>query len=87
MPATLALERVLALIDSVLTVPDEYLLRACHSLLDVQHLIAEPAGAAALAGAASIREELSGHTVVLLVSGGNLTPALLQRALALPILT
>ena len=86
-PATLALERVLALIDSVLTVPDEYLLRACHSLLDVQHLIAEPAGAAALAGAASIREELSGHTVVLLVSGGNLTPALLQRALALPILT
>ncbi|CAB4925104.1 unannotated protein [freshwater metagenome] len=86
-PARLALERIIALVDNVLTVPDEYLLRACHTLLDVQHLVAEPAGAAALAGAASIREELSGHTVVLLVSGSNLTPAMLTRVLALPILT
>ncbi len=79
-PATLALERVLALIDDVITITDEVILQACRTLIDVQHLVTEPAGAAALAGALSVREKLAGRTVVLVISGGNLTPALLERA-------
>ena len=71
---------MLALIDDVITIPDEVILQACRTLLDVQHLVAEPAGAAALAGAHSIREKLVGRSIVLLVCGGNLTPALLGRA-------
>ncbi len=81
-PAELALERVLALVDDVLLVDDEVLLRACHTLLELQHLVAEPAGAASLAGAASIRAELAGQTVVLVISGGNLTPAHMAAAIA-----
>jgi len=83
-PARLALDCVLALIDEVITVPDADLLRAVRSLLEVQHLVAEPAGAAALAGAATRREQLRGQTVVLVSSGANLTPALLERALSAP---
>jgi len=81
-PAELALRLVLSLIDHVATVADHVLLEAVRALLEVQHLVAEPAGAAALAGAATMREALAGQTVVLVVSGGNLTPALLERALA-----
>src|SRR5882724_3656184 len=51
-PATLALDRVLALIDDVATVPDADILRAVRTLLEGTHLVAEPAGAASLAGAA-----------------------------------
>jgi threonine dehydratase len=83
-PAQLALDCVLALIDEVITVPDADLLRSIRSLIEVQHLVAEPAGAAALAGAATRREQLAGKTVVLVVSGGNLTPALFERAIAGP---
>ena len=50
-PAVLALEFVLSLVDAVLAVPDTDLLRSVRSLMEVQHLVAEPAGAAALAGA------------------------------------
>jgi len=85
-PAALALEGVLALVDEVVTVPDEDLLRSIRSLLETQHIVAEPAGAAALAGAASWRADLAGRTVVLVVSGGNLTPAVLAQALAGPAL-
>lgn len=85
-PAELALDRVLALLDAVIAVPDTALLQAIRTLLEVQHLVAEPAGAAALAGAAAVREQLAGRTVVLVSSGSNLTPALLERALAGPAL-
>lgn len=79
-PAALALERVIALVDDVITVPDDDILRACRSMLELQHLVTEPAGAAALAGAASVAEELRSKRVVLVVSGANLTTALFQRA-------
>jgi threonine dehydratase len=80
-PAVLALERVLALLDEVITVPDADLLRGVRTLLDRQHLVVEPAGAAALTGALSRRARLAGQTVVLVCSGGNLTPAALDAAL------
>jgi threonine dehydratase len=80
-PAELALDRVLALLDEVIAVPDTALLRSIRTLLEIQHLVVEPAGAAALAGAAAVRDRLVGRTVVLVCSGANLTPAILGRAL------
>jgi threonine dehydratase len=80
-PAALALDRVLALLDEVIAVPDATLLRSIRTLLEVQHLVVEPAGAAALAGAAAARDRLAGRTVVLVCSGANLTPAILGRVL------
>jgi threonine dehydratase len=83
-PAELALERVIALVDDVITIPDDGILRACRTMLDIQHLVTEPAGAAALAGAASVAKELRAKRVVLVVSGANLTPALFIRAMEGP---
>jgi len=48
------------------------------------HILAEPAGVAALAGAWREREALRGERVVLVLTGANLTMALLKRALATP---
>ncbi len=83
-PAGLALAAILSLLDEVVVVPDEELLAGVRALLEVQHLVAEPAGAAALAGAVARRATLPGRTVVVVVSGGNLTPALLARAMRAP---
>jgi threonine dehydratase len=83
-PAELALQLVLTLIDDVVAVSDDELLQAVRWMIESHHLVAEPAGAAAVAGAATCRDDLAGKTVVLVVSGGNLTPALLARAMAGP---
>ncbi|WP_226622058.1 threonine/serine dehydratase [Alloyangia pacifica] len=68
-----------------LAVSEEEALKAMQ--LAVRHLkiVAEPGGAVALASALFRKEEIAGDAVICTVSGGNVDPAILARALALDI--
>ena len=71
-----------SLLADVRLVSDDSMLRAIRRLLLDEHIVAEPAGAAATAAWLGSTEPLDGDTV-LLVSGANVTPETLQRALQL----
>jgi threonine dehydratase len=81
-PAHLALEGLWAWIDDAVTVPDDALLAGVRALVEHAHLLAEPAGAAALAAAWAQRARIGGRRVVLVVTGANITRPALDRALA-----
>lgn len=83
-PARRALAGVLALVDEVVTVPDRTLLMALRTMLTDAHLLTEPAGAAALAGAWADRTHLVDRTIVLVASGANATAEIVSQALAGP---
>ena len=69
------------LADFVL-VDDEALRGALRGLLAEEHLLAEGAGAAGVAAALERRAELAGKTVVIPISGGNLSEERLRSVLA-----
>ena len=69
-------------LDDFVLVSDDDLYEAMHTLLVEGHVVAEGAGAAAVAAARQLRDRLQGKTVVCWVSGGNATAESLQRALA-----
>ena len=68
LPLRIIRERV----DDIVLVTDEEIARAMVELLETR-IVAEGAGAAALAAAHRIRERLADKKVVLVVSGGNVT--------------
>jgi threonine dehydratase len=79
-------EHILAYVDGILNVTEEEIYAAMRVYLSVTNLIPEPSGAVTLAGALYHADELpkASKTVVIL-SGGNLDPALraqLERELA-----
>jgi threonine dehydratase len=59
------------------------MLRGIVHYLEATHNLVEGAAAAPLAAAIKLRDRLAGKKVVLIVSGGNLSPANLRRALEL----
>jgi threonine dehydratase len=65
-------------------VSDEQILKAMFWMLERTRSLAEPAGAAPLAAAYQLREELKGKKIALVCSGGNATPAQIQMALFTP---
>lgn len=69
------------LVDEMRLCSEEELLRAIYRLLLDEHTLAEPAGAAATAAFLQTGRAHAGQTVVLLVTGANLTPELLRRAI------
>lgn len=69
-------------IDDIRLVTDEDLCRAIVMLLEEAHLVAEGAGAASLAAGVQLRDELAGHKVALIVSGGNITLDTLRWAIS-----
>ena len=71
-----------ALIDDIRLVTDDEMLHAIAFLLLNEHTVAEPAGAAATAALLKSRKELAGKNVVLLVTGANIAPDILRRAVA-----
>jgi threonine dehydratase len=71
------------LLDDFRLVTDAEMRRAILTLLETAHVLAEGAGAAALAAAYAMRAELAGQTVGIVVSGGNLTLASLAEAIAM----
>lgn len=70
-----------ALVDRVVGVTDEEVLAAMRRLALTTKQVVEPSGAAGLAAALSGRVEVAGRRVGIVLSGGNLTPEVLSRAL------
>jgi threonine dehydratase len=66
------------LVDDVRLVSEEQMLNAIRHLLLEEHIVAEPAGAAATAALMQSAEKAK--TVVALVTGSNIEPDVLQRA-------
>jgi threonine dehydratase len=65
-------------VDEVVTVSDDDTARALVMLLERAKLVVEPAGAVGVAAVMAKKVKKSGKTVVIL-SGGNIDPLLLQR--------
>ncbi len=84
-PGTLNFQIVKELVDEVVTVSDDDTARALLVLLERSKLVVEPAGAVGVAalvsGAISASGGELGRTVVVL-SGGNIDPLLMQRVVA-----
>ncbi len=69
-------------VDDIRLVSDAELRRTILTLLETSGMLAEGAGAAALAAAYQMREQLAGQKVAVVLSGGNLTLDALRTALA-----
>jgi threonine dehydratase len=80
-PARQALEGLWRFVDDAMTVAEADLLAAVRTLVESAHVLTEPSGAASLAAAWDRREDVRGSTVVLLLSGSNIAPPVLRRAL------
>ena len=72
-PGDLTFEHVQALVDDVMTVTDDQIKGALRWLFSEANLVAEPSGAAAVAGA--LARGSAGGMSVAIVSGGNVDPA------------
>lgn len=70
------------LIDTVVVVPVNEIERCVRTIARTHHVIAEGAGAAALA--AALRSECGGARVVALISGGNIDAAMFSRLTTQP---
>jgi threonine dehydratase len=68
------------LVDDVVVVSEEQMLRAIEILLAEEHVLAEPAGAASTAALLNAGTEF-GENVVLVVSGANISRDILGRAI------
>ncbi len=68
-------------LDDFLLVSDESIYEALHLLIQHTHNLVEGAGAAAFAGALSVRENLAGQKVVVVMSGGNISTRELNKVL------
>ena len=67
--------------DTGYTISDEDALRAVAFAFNELKIVVEPGGAAALACLLSQRVDVKGQTVLVTLSGGNIDPAMMQRAL------
>ena len=71
------------LLDDFILVDDDEMRVAVRHFLEKAKTLAEPAGAAPLAAALKIREQVEGKKVALILSGGNISPAELSQCLAI----
>ncbi len=70
------------LLDDFLLVSDDAMRAAIILYLQKAKTLAEPAGAASLAGALQAQDKLRGKKVAVILSGGNITPEQLKTVLA-----
>jgi threonine dehydratase len=68
-------------LDDVVTLEEEELREGIRLALRTTHNLAEGAGAASLAAAVKLRDQLAGKRVACVMSGGNITNATLQQVL------
>jgi threonine dehydratase len=80
-PAVRTLSIVKRYVDDVLTVTDEAIARTIVVLLERTKLLAEGAGAAALAAVLELDGRVGGQKIGVVISGGNIDPNLLGKAL------
>ena len=69
------------LLDDFVLVSEEELRRATYLMVEKTRNLVEPAGAAPLAAALRLRDQLAGKTIGLMCSGGNISPAQLAEIL------
>jgi threonine dehydratase len=72
-PVPEALELMSQAVDEVMLVTDDEIIESMRWLHRDAGLIVEPAGAAGVAGAAKLRDELTGKCVAIPLTGGNVT--------------
>jgi threonine dehydratase len=70
------------LLDDFVLVSDDEIDAATVVMIEKTRTLVEAAGAAALAAALKLRDQLRGRTVALICSGGNISPAQLKALLA-----
>ena len=70
-------------LDDFLLLSEEEIMWAMLRMIEQAHTLVEPAGAASLAGAYRLRDELSGKQVGIVCSGGNTSLEHLKRVLTL----
>jgi threonine dehydratase len=80
-PSLLTLELARRHVDEVVLVEEIEMLRAIRLLFEWEHLLAEPAGAAAVAGLLYHYRPKPDERVVALLSGANVTDEVMMRAL------
>lgn len=81
MPGALTFEINAPRLGGALVVTDEEALAAMRAAMEEFGLVAEPGGAVALAAALFGRIDMKGRTVVAAVTGSNVDPLVLQRAI------
>ncbi|MEM7353837.1 MAG: threonine/serine dehydratase [Acidobacteriota bacterium] len=69
------------LLDDFLLVSEEDIREAVGIYLEQAHTLAEGAGASCLAAALNVKDQIQGQRVVLILSGGNISPAQLAEVL------
>jgi threonine dehydratase len=69
-------------LDDFVLVTDDEMRAAIRLYLEKAKTLAEPAGAAPLAAALKLREQLRGRRIALILSGGNISPQELRDCLA-----
>ena len=70
------------LIDDVMLLSEEEILKGVRAAVETTHNLAEAAGAVSIAAALKLQERLAGKKVVAVMSGGNLDHAHLMEAMA-----
>ena len=75
-------QRAMRDLDDFVLVSEEAIRSATVQMIEGTRALVEPAGAAPLAGALSLRSQLAGRTVALICSGGNITLLQLRELLA-----
>jgi threonine dehydratase len=80
-PGQLTLELAQRYVDEVVLVQDDEMLRSIRLLFEWEHLLAEPAGAAALAALLYHYSPAPNERVVVVLSGANVTDEVMIRAL------
>ena len=80
-PAAMTQNIINQQVDDIVTVSEEEIAHAIRLLLFHTHNLAEGAGAASLAAAVKLRDQLRGQRVAIILSGGNIDTATLRRVL------
>lgn len=70
------------LLDDFVLVSDDEIDAATAVMIEKTRTLVEAAGAASLAAAVKLRDSLRGHAIVLICSGGNISPSQLRALLA-----
>ena len=78
-PFPFAVKILRASLNDFILVDDEQIVAALRLLWDMQHIMAEPSGAVAIAAAEQERQRLVGKRVVIVISGANATRDQLRK--------
>jgi threonine dehydratase len=81
-PVAGAVPRLRQVLDEVVLVSDEAMLRGMRLLAEAAGIVAEPAGAAGIAALLTEPERYRGRGVVSIITGSNVDTAMLRRAFA-----